>query len=238
MKHLRHALVFGLMTIGLILCLSGCTENNDTTPEQPVSQTTQTRPQAETKTPAADTATPQPAAQAPATATSVSGNPIVVLETSKGNITIELWPDKAPATVENFLTYVRDGFYGGTIFHRVISGFMIQGGGFTPDMAKKTTQAPIKNEAAANLPNERGTIAMARTNAPDSATSQFFINHRDNAMLNYRGPANPGYAVFGKVIDGMNVVDAIAAVSTTTKGPYQNVPAEPVVIEKARVVNP
>jgi len=166
------------------------------------------------------------------------GAPRVSLETSMGTIVVELTPDKTPKTVENFLTYVRDGFYDGTIFHRVIKGFMIQGGGFTADMKQKSTRAPIENEAATGLSNERGTIAMARTSDPNSATSQFFINTEDNGArgLDYQGARNPGYTVFGRVVEGMDVVDAIAGVQTTRQGMHADVPAKPVVIEHARVV--
>jgi cyclophilin family peptidyl-prolyl cis-trans isomerase len=162
---------------------------------------------------------------------------MVKLETSKGDIVIELNETAAPVTSANFLKYVQDGFYDGTIFHRVIPGFMIQGGGFTPDMTQKTTRAPITNEARNGLKNDRGSVAMARTTDPDSATAQFFINHIDNGPLNYSGPRNPGYAVFGKVTEGMDVVDAIAKVNTSTKGPYENVPVEPVIIKSAKIVN-
>lgn len=162
--------------------------------------------------------------------------PRVALETSKGRIVLELLPDKAPKTVENFLGYVESGFYDGTVFHRVIGGFMIQGGGFGPQMERKDTRPPIVNEAQSGLSNARGTVAMARTNDPNSATSQFFINHADNASLDYRDPRNPGYAAFGRVVEGMDVVDAIAAVATTRKGMFDDVPTEPVVIEKATVV--
>src|SRR5208283_1452700 len=150
-----------------------------------------------------------------------SANPVVLMKTSEGLIKIELWPDKAPETVKNFLTYVDEGFYDGTIFHRVIGNFMIQGGGFTPDMKQKPTHAPVKNEASAELKNDRGTIAMARTNFVDSATGQFFINVVDNVSLNHRdnSPAGFGYAVFGKVIDGMDVVDKIKGVATSNSGP-------------------
>lgn len=164
------------------------------------------------------------------------GNPVVIMTTSKGNIKIELFKDKAPITVENFLSYVNDGFYDGTIFHRVIPNFMIQGGGFTPEFTQKPTKQPIKNEAANGLKNERGTIAMARTQAVDSATSQFFINLADNNFLN-NGVRDYGYAVFGKVIDGMDVVDKIAAVETGQRGMYADVPKEDVVIESVKVVN-
>lgn len=162
--------------------------------------------------------------------------PRVLLETSKGNIVIELYPDKAPKTVENFLSYVDSGFYDGTIFHRVIAGFMVQGGGFTEAMEKKQTNAPIENEAASGLSNERGTISMARTNDPNSATAQFFINLVDNGGLDYQGPNNPGYAAFGRVVEGMDAVDAIAGVRTTRKSGFADVPAEAVMIESARRV--
>jgi cyclophilin family peptidyl-prolyl cis-trans isomerase len=159
----------------------------------------------------------------------------VVMETSLGAITIELYPDKAPETVRNFLAYVDEGFYNGTIFHRVIPGFVIQGGGFTPGMRKKPTHAPIRNEAANGLANLRGTLSMARTGVIDSATSQFFINLRDNRSLDHRGnsPSAFGYAVFGRVVDGMDVVDRIAAVPTGRMGRYRDVPREDVVIVRA-----
>lgn len=162
-------------------------------------------------------------------------NPKVVLQTGMGDITLELYPAKAPATVKNFLTYVDEKFYDGTIFHRVIRGFMIQGGGMTADMGEKATRSPIKNEADNGLKNDRGTIAMARTQVPDSATAQFFINARDNTFLNFRAKTMEGYGycVFGKVIKGMDVVDAIEAVPTGNKGFYQDVPLKPVVILKA-----
>jgi len=162
---------------------------------------------------------------------------LVKLQTSAGDIVIELNAQAAPVTVENFLGYVRAGFYNGTIFHRVIHGFMIQGGGFTAEMTQKETRNPITNEASNGLRNVRGTIAMARSNDPDSATCQFFINHVDNSPLNYVANANPGYAVFGKVIEGMNVVDTIARVETTTRSGYSNVPVEPIVINSAIVVS-
>ena len=162
---------------------------------------------------------------------------IVEMQTSEGKIRIELWADKAPETVKNFVRYVEEGFYKGTIFHRVIDNFMIQGGGFTADMNQKKTHEPIKNEAAGPLKNDRGTSAMARTNVIDSATSQFFINLKDNDFLNHRdaSPMGFGYAVFGKVIEGMDVVDKIAKVPTANAGPHQNVPVKPVVIESAKV---
>jgi len=162
---------------------------------------------------------------------------MVKLETSMGNIVIELNKQAAPVTVKNFLGYVEEGFYNGTIFHRVIPDFMIQGGGFTDQMEEKQTRAPIINEAKNGLKNERGTISMARQNDPDSATSQFFINHRDNDFLNYVENGNPGYAVFGKIIEGMDVVDAIASVNTTTRMGMDDVPIEPVVINSAEAVS-
>jgi peptidyl-prolyl cis-trans isomerase B (cyclophilin B) len=161
----------------------------------------------------------------------------VTLDTSKGKIVIELYPDKAPVSVKNFLTYVNEKFYDGTIFHRVIPGFMIQGGGFTANMTQKEGHAPIKNEADNGLRNTRGTLAMARTPDPNSASSQFFINVADNRSLDHTGktPDGWGYAVFGKVVEGMDVADAIVGVPTTSKGPYQNVPREPVTIKTAQV---
>ena len=178
--------------------------------------------------------TGKPAAEA----TKAAGKPVVKMTTSMGVIEIELDAEKAPLSTENFLAYTKAGFYNGTIFHRVIPGFMIQGGGFTPDMQQKGVRGPIKNEAANGLKNLRGTIAMARTNIPDSATSQFFINHKDNVALDFRGPQADriGYAVFGKVTKGMDVVDKIAAVQTGRRGPHGDVPVTPVVIQSVEVV--
>ena len=172
---------------------------------------------------------------APASAAGAS-QPQVLVRTSAGEFVIELYPDKAPATVENFLKYVDDKFYDGSIFHRVIGNFMIQGGGFTKDLYQnglqpKTTPSPIKLEARNGLRNDRGWVAMARTSNPDSATSQFFINTVDNASLNLPQPDGHGYAVFGRVVCGMDVVDMIRAVATRKVGPYSDVPSEPVVIE-------
>jgi cyclophilin family peptidyl-prolyl cis-trans isomerase len=161
-------------------------------------------------------------------------HPLVKLETSMGDITLELYPDKAPVTVANFLEYVKAGFFDGTIFHRVIPGFMIQGGGLDAQMSKKATRAPIKNEADNGLTNDAYTVAMARTGDPNSATAQL----ANNTFLNHRGktPQGWGYAVFGKVVKGKEVVDKIKAVATTTRGDYENVPQEPVTILKATVV--
>jgi peptidyl-prolyl cis-trans isomerase B (cyclophilin B) len=166
--------------------------------------------------------------------------PVVIIKTSKGDITIKLDAENAPITVDNFLAYVDGGHYANTIFHRVIPNFMIQGGGFTPDMAQKPTRASIKNEAQNGLKNKRGTIAMARTQVIDSATSQFFINVVDNDFLDFRAP-NPsgfGYCVFGEVTEGMDVVDAIRAVQTGRSGPHSDVPVEPVVITEVSRVTP
>ncbi|MFZ2631537.1 MAG: peptidylprolyl isomerase [Desulfosalsimonadaceae bacterium] len=160
----------------------------------------------------------------------------VILETNMGNITLSLFQDEAPVTVANFLSYVDEGFYDGTIFHRVISGFVIQGGGLDAQMNSKQTHDPIVNEASNGLSNDAYTIAMARTTDPNSATSQFFINLADNKGLNYSDTSD-GYAVFGEVIEGKDVVDAIGAVSTTTKGVYQNVPANTITIQKAVRIN-
>lgn len=160
----------------------------------------------------------------------------VLLETNYGDITLELDKEKAPITVDNFLSYADSGFYDGTIFHRVIDNFMVQGGGFTPDMSQKKTNAPIKNEAKNGLPNEVGTVAMARTNIVDSATAQFFINVNNNDFLDHKGdnPSAFGYAVFGKVIEGMPIVNRMKAASTTSKNGFQDVPKEPIVIKKVK----
>jgi peptidyl-prolyl cis-trans isomerase A (cyclophilin A) len=168
------------------------------------------------------------------TAKDKKANPRVLMQTSLGDIELDLNPAKAPISVENFLGYVNAGFYANTVFHRVIQGFMIQGGGFTKDMVQKPTQAPIKNEAGNGLANKRGTIAYARTNVVNSATSQFFINHKDNAFLDHRDESDEGfgYAVFGKVVKGMEVVDKIAQVQTGA----QDVPVTPVIILSVKVL--
>lgn len=165
--------------------------------------------------------------------------PTILIETTKGNIKVELDAAAAPKTVENVLAYVNEGFYDGTIFHRVIPGFMIQGGGMNPDMSEKADKrAPVENEADNGLKNERGTIAMARTMDPHSASSQFFINVKDNDFLNFRAktPQGWGYAVFGKVTEGMDVVDAIVSVKTGNHGPHGDVPVEPIIMNKVSVV--
>jgi cyclophilin family peptidyl-prolyl cis-trans isomerase len=203
--------------VGLLL-LAACDAQSKTEPAPAPA------PQAEAKTEA------QPQTQR------TGGNPMVVIKTSKGEMQVELYADKAPKTVENFLAYVDAGFFDGTIFHRVIPGFMIQGGGFDASMSQKETRGPIKNEAQNGLKNDRGTLAMARTNVIDSATAQFFVNLVDNDFLNHTAPNDRGfgYAVFGKVTKGMEVADEIAKVQTTRKGPHENVPAQPVVIESIK----
>jgi len=164
-----------------------------------------------------------------------AANPRVLMKTNQGVVLIELYPDKAPKSVDNFLRYVRDSFYDGTVFHRVIDGFMIQGGGFDQNMQQKQTRAPIANEARNGLRNEPGTIAMARTSDPNSATAQFFINLVDNAALNPPGGDGHGYAVFGRVVEGWDVVQRIAKVQTGNAGGHQNVPRQPVIIYSIRV---
>lgn len=162
-------------------------------------------------------------------------NPIVVLRTNSGDITLELYADKSPITVANFLSYVDSGYYDNTIFHRVISNFMIQGGGYTPDLVEKPTLDPIVNESRNRVHNLRGTIAMARTSDPDSASSQFFINHRNNLRLDW-APGRDGYTVFGEVIDGMSTVDFIATVPTRPRGMFPNLPVDDIIILKAERV--
>ncbi len=163
----------------------------------------------------------------------------VKLTTSLGEIIIQLNPEKAPVSSANFLTYVNEGFYNNTIFHRVIPGFMAQGGGFDTAFNQKSVHNPIKNEADNGLPNKRGSIAMARTNVPDSATAQFFINYKDNASLNHTSPTPSGwgYAVFGEVVEGMDVVDAMAKQATGNRGGHQDVPKTDIIVEKAEVIN-
>lgn len=175
--------------------------------------------------------------QAPARlAPSNPANPVVVLETTMGDIVIELRQDRAPVSVQNFLAYAKSGHYDGTAFHRVLRGFMIQGGSHTPDLTAKTTRPPIRNEAANGLRNIRGTVSMARSSSVRSATAGFFINVEDNSMLNHRGiqPDQYGYAVFGRVLEGMDVVDKIAAVAVRRVDEHEAVPVEPVVIKKVR----
>jgi peptidyl-prolyl cis-trans isomerase B (cyclophilin B) len=209
----------------LVGCQGGASNNATHTTIQPAQAgpTSEKAPEAPAQTPGEQT---MPAA--------APSNPVVLIQTSEGDIKVELWPDKAPITVKNFLQYVDEGFYDGTIFHRVISNFMIQGGGMTADGAQKSTHAPIKNEAKANVKNDTGTIAMARTNVVDSATAQFFINVVDNDFLNHSDetPRGFGYAVFGKVTDGMDVVNKIRMVPTGSG----DVPLKTVTIKKVQHV--
>ncbi|WP_322065425.1 peptidylprolyl isomerase [Burkholderia ubonensis] len=176
-------------------------------------------------------------ATAPAFAQTVTAHPVVQLKTSQGDIRVELYPEKAPKTVANFLDYVKAGQYNGTIFHRVIKGFMIQGGGYKANFDEKPTRAPIPLESRNGLKNTLGTIAMARTSDPNSATAQFFINTVDNGGLDYPNPDGNGYAVFGKVVSGLDVVKKIEAVPTTVRGPMRDVPEQAVLIESASVVS-
>ncbi len=169
-------------------------------------------------------------------ANSVGKNPRIRFETSHGNFTVEIDTDRAPVTAENFLQYVKDGFYDNTLIHRVIDNFIIQGGGFEPGMIQKTTRPPIRNEAEQGMRNERGTIAMARVpDDPDSATSQFFINTRDNDGLNHAGKYQPGYCAFGRVLEGMEVVERIEGVVTRTAGDHQNVPMQEIIVQQVVV---
>lgn len=190
-------------------------------------------------TPPPRAAVQAPPLQAPAP-TPAPGNPVAVISTSMGDITLELYKDRAPVSVENFLQYARDGFYEGTLFHRVKPGFMIQGGGYTESLVEKTTRPPILNEAPNGLRNTRGTLAMARTRQLRSATSQFYINLANNSMLDHKSysPEEYGYAVFGRVLSGMDVVDKIAATPTAPKGEHDDLPVTPVVIKGVKIVNP
>jgi cyclophilin family peptidyl-prolyl cis-trans isomerase len=174
-----------------------------------------------------------------ACAAALAANPVVEMTTNLGTVRMEVFADKAPKSAANFLQYVKDRFYDGTIFHRVIPGFMIQGGGFTPDMEQKKTREPIDNEARNGLKNTVGTLAMARTSDPHSATAQFFINVADNDFLNFTAPTQQGYgyAVFGRVTQGMDVVNKIVAVPTSNRGPHEKVPVKPVVIQSMRIVS-
>ena len=180
-----------------------------------------------------------PPLQAPADSPA-PGNPVVIVSTSMGDITFELFKDRAPVSVENFLGYAGEGFYAGAVFHRVKKGFMIQGGGYTADLTEKPTRPPIQNEATNGLRNLRGTLAMARRMSLRSATSQFYVNLADNRMLDHTGfsPDEFGYAVFGRVLTGMDVVDRIGSVATKTEGDMEDVPVEPVIIKSVRVVKP
>lgn len=227
--------IFLLLLASGILCGVSCAPKENTINTAAPSESVIKAEASVTETdawPASASVEPQPVA-APVPAPQ---RPVVKMVTSKGEIEIELYADKAPMTVENFLTYVRSGFYNGTIFHRVIKGFMIQGGGMTGDLQEKPTRPAIKNESYNQLRNQRGTVAMARTSAPNSATSQFFINHVDNRPLDFDGAYPPGYAVFGKVIKGIEVVDAIAATPTKSVGPHANIPVETIAIQSVTIL--
>lgn len=234
-----------IMTVVLfmptVLVLSGCSQDEapksepqtqaDTSETSSDTDSTDADAQAPKDDDTSDTETAEQPASDDDAVENKGGNPVVIIKTSKGDIKVELDRENAPISVDNFLSYVEDGYYDGTIFHRVIDNFMVQGGGFTADMQQKPTKAPIKNEADNGLKNDRGTIAMARTGVVDSATSQFFINHVNNDFLNH-GKRDFGYAVFGTVVEGIEVVDAIAEVST---GPG-DIPNEQVVIETVEIV--
>jgi len=223
--------VFKHILLALALALPSLALAQNAPAHKAAAKPAATQPAAKKAAPAAS------AAKKADSAATAAAAPKVLIKTSLGDITLELYPDKAPKSVENFLAYVKSGFYDGTIFHRVIAGFMIQGGGFTADLRQKKTRAPIAIESKNGLSNLRGTLAMARTMDPNSATAQFFINTVDNPRLDYAGDANPGYAVFGKVVSGMDVVEKIRAVETGAQGPFvSDVPKTPIVIEKASVV--
>ena len=239
-----HMRVWVLM-LAVCLCLGGCRKSKPDDQTGDDGNKGQGTKVIEEKTPGTRIdpgRTPPPTTTTtPPTPTPAKSAPVrVLLETSEGDIVLELDKTAAPVTVVNFLRYVNEGFYNGTVFHRVMPGFMIQGGGLTPEMTKKTTHSPIINEASNGLKNTRGTIAMAREPMPDSATSQFFINLGANAMLDYGSARDPnGYAVFGKVIKGMDVVDAIAAgatVARSVQNPEKSLPVKPVLIKKATVI--
>lgn len=226
-KSYKHVLM--ALLLGGTLVLGACSGDSEA-PEDLESMAEQA---AETANEAAETVSDAVADTVDSVSDDIDGNPVVVMETSMGTVEIELWADRAPISVENFLRYVDNGLYNDLTFHRVIPGFMIQGGGYNSDFAEMSGYPPITNEADPSLENNRGTLAMARTNVVDSATSQFFINLVDNDFLNQTGttPQQFGYAVFGEVINGMDVVDEIATVETGNRNQHQNVPVEPVVIE-------
>lgn len=244
MRQARCGMWAAAVAAALVLAMGGCQERRESVGGngQPATQqeTTQAERAPTPESPQAgqtqQTSQETQVAQAPQEQPKAAGNPVVVMETSEGTIRIELYPDKAPITVANFLQYVDAKFYDGTIFHRVIPTFMVQGGGFTPDMQQKATLAQIKNEAANGLKNDRGTIAMARTRVVDSATAQFFINVTNNDFLNYRAPTPDafGYCVFGTVTEGMDVVDRIKTVRTGYVRGMEDVPLTPVVIKSVR----
>jgi peptidyl-prolyl cis-trans isomerase B (cyclophilin B) len=228
-------MVWLLVSVVVLALVAGCSPGGEPAGESEEAAAPESAPAGESvEEPGAEES-----GEEPAEGEDIGAYPIVEMHTNLGTMKLELYPDKAPKTVDNFLSYVRDGFYDGTIFHRVVPGFVIQGGGFTPDMTKKDTEPPIENEADNGLLNTRGTICMARTNDPHSATSQFFINTKDNPALDFRERSlrGWGYAVFGKVIEGMEVVDEIEGAPTTSRDGYQDVPVDAVVIESARIIS-
>lgn len=227
-----------LFLLALLIPAYTLAQNAPAPASKPAAAKSEAKPAAKTAKPAAKPAkTPAKTAEKPAAAEAAANSNKVLIKTSLGDITVELYPDKSPKSVENFLGYVKSGFYDGTVFHRVIEGFMIQGGGFTKDLRQKPTKAPIPIESKNGLSNLRGTVSMARTMDPNSATAQFFINTVDNPRLDYVSDANPGYAVFGKVIAGLEVVDKIKAVPTGPQGPFRSdVPTTAIVIEKVSLV--
>ncbi len=226
-KSYKH--LFVAMLLGGTLVLGACSGESDA----PADLESMAEQAADTATEAAEAVSEAASDAVDTISDEMDGNPVVVMETSMGSIEIELWEDRAPISVENFLRYVDNGLYDNLTFHRVIPGFMIQGGGYDSDFVEMSGYPPITNEADPSLQNDRGTLAMARTNVVDSATSQFFINLVDNDFLNQTGttPQQFGYAVFGEVISGMDVVDEIATVETGNRNQHQNVPVEPVIIE-------
>lgn len=237
---IKYSIIMMLILLPASFLLSGCnqdeaSEDNTVSETQTTTESSQEASSSETKEEASKTnsedANSNEMSEDDKAVENKGGNPMVIIKTSKGDIKVELDKENAPISTDNFLAYVQDGYYDGTVFHRVINNFMVQGGGFTADGQQKPVKAPIKNEADNGLNNDRGTIAMARTQDVNSATSQFYINHVDNAFLNH-GKRDFGYAVFGKVVDGMDVVDEIAAVQT---GPG-DVPNELVVIESVTIV--
>ena len=221
-----------LWVFALVLSAPACKKGGDAA-SQPAGNAVQSRGGTSATNPGGETAPRPPSGVAPANPSGSGAR--VVMTTTLGEIEVELYPDKAPVGAKNFLAYVRKGFYDGTIFHRVMPGFVIQGGGFTTDMRQKPTDPPITNEAANGLKNERGTLCYARTGDPNSATSQFFVNLKHNVMLDFRDPSprGIGYAVFGRVVRGMEVVDTIAHVRTDSRGMHENVPVDAVVIQRA-----
>ena len=228
MNRTMQIIVALAMSAGLVT-QAGCTAQKKASDSSGKTTVAETKPKPEPKPEATEKAVTEKDQNA-------AKNPVVIIETSMGTIKAELFADKAPKTVANFLRYTDEKFYDGLIFHRVMAGFMIQGGGFAPQMQQKATHGQIENEASADVPNDRGTLAMARTNEVHSATAQFFINLKDNGFLNHRDKTarGYGYCVFGKVIDGMKVVDKIAAVKTGKAGRFDDVPVEDVVIKSVR----